>query len=171
MTKASKSARVSEGGLADVMNRILHRVDMKESHEGDGSTAERWSNTAPSCPLTSAELSELSFLCQTLSNERVDCTMSASTTQERKPATGFASIESDSLLSLMELLERHVNLASSIHLVQEAAAVLANPANAAPSQAANAMDKVRVLSRKVLCRKECAQFTFLFTCPLCPCSG
>jgi hypothetical protein len=135
------------GGLEDVITKILHRVDMMESHEGGGSTAERWNNVthAGQGPLTAAELSELSFLCQSLTTSQSNAGAGAMTAakKEQEPVTGFASVESDLLLSLMELLDRHVNLASSIHLLQEAAAVLA--AHAAPSQAANAMEQVCII--------------------------
>lgn len=130
--------------MEDVITKILHRVDMMESHEGSGSTAERWNNTthAGQGPLTPAELSELSFLCQSLATSQSNGGAGAMTAakKEPEPATGFASIESDLLLSLMELLDRHVNLASSINLLQDGAALLA--IHAAPSQAANAMEQV-----------------------------
>jgi hypothetical protein len=130
--------------MEDLITKILHRVDMMESHEGTGSTAERWNNTthAGKGPLTPAELSELAFLGQSITTppSNVGAGPMTAAKKEQESATGFASIDSDLLLSLMELLDRHVNLASSIHLVQEAAAILAS--HPAPSLAANAMEQV-----------------------------
>ena len=75
-------------------------------------------NGGGSGPLTKEELRILSLLCTEMAGK-----------QARKPPPGskkrgFASVEGDLLTALMELLEKHVNLAVGVDLIQEAVNVI-----------------------------------------------
>jgi hypothetical protein len=164
-----KNAVITAERMDDVVTQILHRIDMMESHEGKGSTAERWSTTT-SCngtvqgPLTTQEIAELSYLCHAVSTTNTSASSNTRKISNGKsndamtmPETAvsmmndtnandrldFSNMESDSLLSLMELLDRHVNVAVAIHLLEHAAAVVLAHAAHAPSQVATVIDQVR----------------------------
>lgn len=168
--KNSDSMTVDQ--IEDVLARIVHRVDLKESHEGDGSTAERWNEgnqkrgslcdqkgqgSNSNGPLTSRELSELTFLCSTIS---VAMTTSATTTatvpskvrttNKKKCITSFADVDIDSVLSVIELLDRHVNLAVAINIIESSATIVCDTTKS-PSQIAAALDQVRTTTK--LCVK------------------
>jgi hypothetical protein len=139
--------------IEDVLARIVHRVDLNESHEGDGSTAERWStgNATTGCsnqnkggsntsgPLTTRELSDLSFLCSAIATAQPAITKGQS---GNKNNFGFANVDIDSVLSVMELLDRHVNLAVNTNVIESAACILSKSSKS-PSQAASALEQVR----------------------------
>jgi hypothetical protein len=156
--------------------RILHRVDFTEGNDGDSSVVEdaTASTGTPSTtasttrdasssqpqgggPLTSQELSELSFLCSTALAARSKSSSSSSSQHRRGGGggrrttnndndcvgeDGFAAVEVDQLLGLMDLLNRHVNSAVSVHLMDSAAAVVVGAQS--PSAAAAALDRVRL---------------------------
>jgi hypothetical protein len=135
--------------IEDLLARIVHRVDLKESHEGDGSTAERWSNgngnnnqnkedSGTNGPLTSRELSDLSFLCSQIAATQSSAARAQS---DNKNNFLFANVDVDSVLSVMELLDRHVNLAVSTNLIESAACILADSMKS-PSQIASALEQV-----------------------------
>ena len=46
-TGTNKSNNVTADQIEDILARMVHRVDLQESHEGDGSTAERWNEDSP----------------------------------------------------------------------------------------------------------------------------
>lgn len=105
----------------DIVDRIVQRVNLQEGHEG----TPRRSVTGPSAgrasgsegPLTSAEMIDLSFLCSLAS------TLPESS--ETRP-TGFASVELDQLTAMTEMLERHINVAAGINLIQQTLEVVEN---------------------------------------------
>ena len=106
----------SSSSLADTVNRIVLRVACTEGHESP-------SKAAPAGgPLTRQELAELSLLC--------------SSTEEE----GFAAVEGDQLLALLELLDRHINHAVSVNLIPQALEVLQEEDS--PSRAAASLDQV-----------------------------
>jgi hypothetical protein len=154
--------------IEDVLARIVHRVDLQESHEGDGSTAERWNedNTKrgrvcdqkgrgsdSNGPLTSRELSELTFLCSTIAaamtasatttvGTNLSVPSMVSTTNKKKSITSFANVDIDLVLSVVELLDRHVNLAVAINIIESSATIVCDTTKS-PSQIAAALEPVR----------------------------
>jgi hypothetical protein len=155
--------------IEDVLARIVHRVDLKESHEGDGSTAERWSEgnqkrgsagdqksqgSNSNGPLTSRELSELTFLCSTISAAMTSLATTVpskfSTTNKQKCiiTTSFADVDIDTVLSVIELLDRHVNLAVAINIIESSATIVCDTTKS-PSQIAAALEQVRTTTNFV----------------------
>jgi hypothetical protein len=162
----SSSAPAIHNAFVPAVSRILHRVDLTECNDGGSVSEDAAASTGtPSTttttrdasslqgggPLTSQELSELSFLCSTALASR-----SSSSSQHRLGSggtrrtsndgndcsdDGFAAVEVDQLLGLMDLLNRHVNLAVSVHLMDAAAAVVVGAQS--HSAAAAALDRVR----------------------------
>jgi hypothetical protein len=152
--------------IEDVLARMVHRVDLQESHEGDGSTAERWNedsqnhnNTSnpkvgssnSSGPLTSRELSELSFLCSKIAATTSSSTATVGATigttnnicNKKSGNTSFANVDIDIVLSIIELLDRHVNLAVAINVIESSASIVRDTTKS-PSQIAAALELVRV---------------------------
>lgn len=116
--------------FGDIVNRIIHRVDLLEGREGG--TAAKDANGASSSttsPLTVHELSELSLLC----------TVAASLDQNDIDQ-GFAAVEGDQLMALIDLLDRHVNSATSCHLLTNAIQILGDHNT---SKASVALEQVR----------------------------
>jgi hypothetical protein len=83
------------------------------------------------------ELSELSLLCTVASA----LPQPASPQHDNSCATGFATVDGDQLVALLELLDRHVNLAARVHLIQDAINVMNQ--QEAPSKASASLDQVR----------------------------
>lgn len=147
MEKMSKRSVKKSEKLADAVARMIHRVDLSEGHEGSGEAATSSTNKGGDDddddvhlnqgPLTPQELAELSFLCTATTAAADSKRGSKSSTQ----AVGFAAVEGDQLVALMELLDRHVNLAVSVNLMESAAGIAA--LQESPSQAAMAVDQVR----------------------------
>jgi hypothetical protein len=149
-------AVVSSAAFVDAVARMVHRVDLTEGHEGGGgdtvnTTAARRrsskNDTDPTRvgPLTRPELAELSFLCTAAAQAAVSASSVPPTKDSKKDcAAGFAAVEGDQLIGLMELLDRHVALAVSVNLMESAVAVVAASSHEelSPSQAAAAMDQV-----------------------------
>jgi hypothetical protein len=111
---------------SDAVSRMLMRVALQEGHEG-ASTASSNALKPHLGPLTIQELSELTFLCNTAASGN-------------NPYDGFATVEGDQLVALIELLDRHVNLAVAVNLVEQALQHI--EPGAAPSVIASEMDKV-----------------------------
>ena len=149
--------------IEDVLARIVHRVDLQESHEGDGSTAERWNEKAGNPklggssshgPLTSRELSEMSRLCSTIASAMTESTtttaiqnISASPSLEGHNSktnsnASFARVNIDIVLSVIGLLDRHVNLAVATNIIESAGAMLRDTTKS-PSQITVALEQVR----------------------------
>ena len=161
-TRTSNSDTITADQIEDVLARIVHRVDLQESHEGDGSTAERWNEDSQNAgnasnasssgrnnsgPLTSRELSELSFLCS-----KIAATMTTSgsitgpsigSNNKKNNSTSFANVEIDIVLSIIELLDRHVNLAVGINVIESSASIVRDTTKS-PSQIAAALEQVCV---------------------------
>ena len=178
--------------IEDVLARIVHRVDLQESHEGDGSTAERWNEKAGNPklggssshgPLTSRELSEMSRLCSTIASAMTESTtttaiqnISASPSLEGHNSktnsnASFASVDVDIVLSVIGLLDRHVNLAVATNIIESAGAMLRDTTKS-PSQITVALEQVRMnhtcspLTSTWYCLLSCffKHATHIFTC-------
>ena len=172
----NRSDKITADQIEDILARIVHRVDLQESHEGDGSTAERWnedvnqkrgsSNCDPkgqgsssNGPITSRELTELTFLCSTIAaamttSSSASTTVSTnisvpsltSSTNTMNNITSFANVDTDIVLSVIELLDRHVNLAVATNIVESSATVVCDTTKS-PSQISAALEKVRTTTR------------------------
>lgn len=116
---------------SDTVSRMLNRVALQEGHEGANPAA---SNTAKPHlgPLTDQELAELTFLCNTVA--------SGNNNNNNNDGDSFANVEGDQLVSLVELLDRHVNLAVAVNLVEQSLQHV--QPGAAPSVIASEIDKV-----------------------------
>lgn len=136
---------MSSSAFSDTVNRILLRVACEEGHE---STPEKKKHAATvGGPLTPDELSELSVLCSNaaaVSNE--DVATATMQQQQEEGKFGFATVEAEQLLGLLELLDRHINSAVGVNFILEALQVL----DKAPSKASAALDTV-CLSRSYCC--------------------
>lgn len=128
---------MSSSVFSDTVNRIVLRVACEEGHE---STPEKKKHAATvGGPLTPEELSELSVLCSNAAAVSNDDAATASTQQEQEKF-GFATVEADQLLGLLELLDRHINSAVGVNFILEALEVL----DKAPKNASAALDTVCV---------------------------
>lgn len=105
-----ESVPLSSTRFSDTVNRIVLRVVCTEGHE-DSTSHNRASDSGP---LTLPELTELSLLCSALND-----THSAS-----EDNFGFASVEADQLLALLEVLDRHINIAVAIDFIRDALEIL-----------------------------------------------
>lgn len=126
-------AAVKSEQFADAVSRMVLRVALLQESGKPGFKG-----------LTTAELQELSFLCTAqecikssngMNNNRND-------DSESPNFAGFASVEGDPLLALIELLDHHVNSAASVRLI-EAALEVFQSAGGSPSQANAALEQVR----------------------------
>ena len=102
--------------------------------------------------LTAAELQELSYLC-TAQDCLKPCNSSSSSNsnnveKEFPNVSGFARVEGDPLMALVELLDQHVNNAISVRII-EASVEVYQSAGESPSQANAALDQVRMQMRGV----------------------
>jgi hypothetical protein len=117
----------------DTVDRLVQRVNLHEGREGgSGGGGGAHHDSSKLGPLTCAELGELSLLCSLAK------TLPEST--EAEP-TGFATVEADQLGALTEMLDRHVNLATGVNLVQQAVKVIEEAET--PSEVPQAVQKVR----------------------------
>lgn len=127
---------MSSSIFSDTVNRIVLRVACEEGHE---STPEKkkYATTVGGGPLTKEELSELSLLC---SNAAASNDGAAETIEREQEASGFATVEAEQLLGLLELLDRHINTAVGVNFVLEALEVL----DKAATKASVTLDAVRI---------------------------
>jgi cohesin loading factor subunit SCC2 len=93
--------------FSNTVNKILQRVALQEGREG-GTAAH---STIHHGPLTQMELSDLSLLC-------------TRATHETGPS--FESVEKEEIAALIEYLEKHVNLACGVHIIEDVCAFLQN---------------------------------------------
>jgi hypothetical protein len=129
---------VASEQFADSVSRMVLRVALLQERGKPGFKG-----------LTAAELQELSFLCTAQ-----ECIKSSSSSgfqnndcrhdAESPNVVGFASVEGDPLLALIELLDHHVNSAVSVRLI-EAAIEVYQSAGGSPSQANAALEQVRTI--------------------------
>ena len=132
---------VASEQFADSVSRMVLRVALLQESGKPGFKG-----------LTAAELQELSFLCT--AQECIKSSNSSSGFQnndcrhdaESPNVVGFASVEGDPLLALIELLDHHVNSAVSVRLI-EAAIEVYQSAGGSPSQANAALEQVRTIQR------------------------
>ena len=134
-TAASRNADVSmtekqHDKFVDTVGRIVLRVNMVEGHEG--SPEKKNTPSEGQGPLTSHELSELSLLC----------TLQTTLSRENDSSTplGFANVEGDQLANLIELLDKHVNLAVGVQIIRDALEVMKKEES--PSKASICLKKV-----------------------------
>ena len=99
--------------FSDTVNRIVLRVACTEGHE-DSTSHNR---AADAGPLTLPELAELSLLCAATLNDTPNH-------QQSQDKFGFATVEADQLLALLEVLDRHINNAVAIDFIRDALEVL-----------------------------------------------
>jgi len=146
------------------VSQIVNRVALEEGHEGPATPEQRRRATLARTqgPLTPHELSKLSYLCtlgstlvaskssslsstMTSSSQSPGATTSASAGGEAE-LTGFATVEGDELVALIALLDRHVNIAAGVRLIDDALRILKDE-EVSPSssrkQAAAELNKVR----------------------------
>lgn len=124
---------MSNALFTDTVNRVVLRVACTEGHEE--SSPARQTPLSHAGPLTPRELSELSLLCTSANAAR-----SNNNTSEDTPS-GFATVEGDQLLALLELLDRHIDSAVSVNFIPEALELLQKEES--PSKASASLDKVR----------------------------
>jgi hypothetical protein len=119
----------------DSVDRIVQRINLTQCHEGTPVKTIKHDASIYG-PLTVSEMGELSLLCSL-----------ASTLQVSNDSTpcGFASVELDQLSALTELLDRHVNLAAGINLIQQAHDIVI-----AEGSSASALDKVRFVIARIV---------------------
>ena len=115
------NADEADDELLDALEQILQAEGNRRDKASSFSAYMQGGNSSSGTgPLTEHELHILSLLC----------TRAASTLITNKKAPpgskkrGFASVEGDLLTTLMELLEKHVNLAVGVDLIQVAMDVI-----------------------------------------------
>lgn len=97
--------------LLDALERILSAEENRRIMAAAPSAYIDDSAGTSAGPLTAQELQILTLLCTKAS-------------QRRRSGGGFASVEGDLLTTLTELLEKHVNLAVQVDLIQEATEII-----------------------------------------------
>jgi hypothetical protein len=136
--------------FTETVERIVRRVAMQEGREHMEPSQQKEAATrqAGQGPLSVQELSELSLLC----------TVASAMSQAASPqhhhqhdnnsvaTQGFATVDGDQLVALLELLDRHVNLAARVHLIQDAINVMHQQES--PSKASASLDQVRANNNK-----------------------
>jgi hypothetical protein len=136
--------------FTETVERIVRRVAMQEGREHMEPSQQKEAATrqAGQGPLSVQELSELSLLC----------TVASAMPQAASPqhhhqhdnnsvaTQGFATVDGDQLVALLELLDRHVNLAARVHLIQNAINVMHQQES--PSKASASLDQVRANNNK-----------------------
>ena len=149
-TASSEDPSSTNNKFSDAVDRMVLRVALQEGHEGDsasppGSAAasrrkKLLSHAKPAAgqgPLLPHELSELSLLCTMASSLSVSSSDNDNAPQQLQRQQqqqdsdgllGFASVDGDQLVALVELLDKHVNLAvvNGSHLVSDALELLQN---------------------------------------------
>ena len=113
----------NDTSVADTVSRIVHRVACTEGHEQAATAAAPPLSTGP---LTLQELSDLSLLC--------------TSSPQKQQQQGFATVEGDQLLVLLELLDRHIDHAVGVNFYPQAIELLQQQES--PSRASAALDKV-----------------------------
>lgn len=106
--------------FSETVNRIILRVACTEGHEDSGAH----NHPADSGPLTLQELNELSLLCAELNDGQ----------ENKQIPFGFATVEADQLLALLDVLDRHINNAVAIDFIREALEILEEGRNEALDQ-------------------------------------
>ena len=129
MANDANAAPSSSEQFADAVVLLVERATLRREQAGGNGAAG---------PLTPQELQELSFFCTAQ-----DCAAAGSDGVGNSGGGGFAGVEGDSLVTLIELLDQHVNQAVTVHLI-EAAIAVHQAAGGSPSQANAAIDKVRL---------------------------
>jgi hypothetical protein len=92
---------------ADVISRMVLRVDLEEGYEEGAASSAPPQHQGPLAP---QEMAELSCLCS--------ATSSSNATNSN--SDGFDKVELDQLMALVELLDRHVKLAVTVHWIENA---------------------------------------------------
>ena len=117
----------SSSKFADAVSRMVHRVNLQEGHEA----GTRPISSHQQGPLKPQELAELSFLCTAAAAASSSAAASSNNNSEQAANAGFASVEGDLLVAVIEMLDRHVNLAVGVHLIDDALKIYRS--DAAPS--------------------------------------
>lgn len=120
----SKNNADEDDELVDALERILQAEGNRRIMASSPSAyMQGGSAVAPSGggPLTADELHILSLCCTSAATSRNKKPPPGSKKKNGKPEAhgGFASVEGDLLTTLTELLEKHVNLAVGVDLIQE----------------------------------------------------
>lgn len=147
-SNVTNSTNANDDTYGDVIDRMVTRVSMLENSpirppgtaESDGHHHHHHHQVGP---LTSHELAELSLLC-TRQEADMATTTNDTTTNNNNAATtriGFNTVEGEQLESLVELLDKHMNLATGIHHLQNAVNVIKS--DESPTRAAAALKHVR----------------------------
>jgi hypothetical protein len=130
--------------FTETVERIVRRVAMQEGREHMEPSQQKQAATrqAGQGPLTVQELSELSLLCTVASAMPQAASPQHHQHDNNSVVTqGFATVDGDQLVALLELLDRHVNLAARVHLIQDAINVMHQQES--PSKASASLDQVR----------------------------
>jgi hypothetical protein len=139
--------------FTETVERIVRRVAMQEGREHMEPSQQKQAATrqAGQGPLTVQELSELSLLCTVASAMPQAASPQHHQHDNNSVVTqGFATVDGDQLVALLELLDRHVNLAARVRLIQDAINVMHQQES--PSKASASLDKVRVQCSANKCR-------------------
>jgi hypothetical protein len=138
------SAKDPNQKFTETVERIVRRVAMQEGREHMEPSQQKQAATqqAGQGPLTVQELSELSLLCTVASAMPQVASPQHHQHDNNSVATqGFATVDGDQLVALLELLDRHVNLAARVRLIQDAINVMNQQES--PSKASASLDQVR----------------------------
>lgn len=121
---ASSASNPDDDELVDAIERILSAEENRKIQAASPSACREGNDPialSHGGPFTGHELSILSLLCIKASGQDPQGTVGR---DDSRGARGFAAVDGDLLSTLNELLEKHVNLAVGIDLVQEAVSVI-----------------------------------------------
>jgi hypothetical protein len=152
-SSSSTSVKDPNQKFTETVERIVRRVAMQEGREHMEPSQQKQaaSQKAGQGPLTVQELSELSLLC-TVASAMPQVAASPQHHHQHDnsvEAQGFATVDGDQLVALLELLDRHVNLAARVHLIEDAINVMHQQES--PSKASASLDQVRTNKMPELC--------------------
>lgn len=153
-TNGSKKTYSNEKYTAVIEAMVLraHMVEGREGYSPDHHHHRLVRHQPGQGPLLPQELADLSLLCSanssSSSKNKNQATTKKSNRQEQQQQEdaalkGFASVDGDQLAALIELLDKHVNLAARVSLIEDALNIIKKAGS--PSIASDAIDQVRII--------------------------
>jgi hypothetical protein len=124
---AANNGNADDDELIDAIEQILSAEENRRIVAASPSAFRQGAAPIPNSsagPLTGQEFSILSLLCTKVASQKANASAVARLPGSSQDPLGFGAVDGDLLTTLTELLEKHVNLAVGVDLVQEAVDVI-----------------------------------------------